>query len=258
MLSLVVALLVLPGRAGVWGSIGCSAVALVASASPWRPSGDAVWSETLNDNEGAGHLAAIDMGHLPMASRTGWNHDGLGGLVSHLHRAGMRPILPDGPLEGWIDAVDLLVMPTPLIDLDPESFEALEGWVEKGGEVLLTARPDSVDGGSRVKQHLGITIADLPLGPAEVDALGGRAKFRCAYSIDSMPAEALTLGEAYGAACMVWIPRGEGGWLVLSDDRFLLNDNLEGQELYVPETSDFVLRALAFLDDRTVAPNPKN
>lgn len=230
--------------AGSWPLLallaGIGALRVVAVEGP-----EPDWSACLA--QGERRVAAVPLAALPAQTGLVWDRAALGGLVAHLHRAGLVPVTPRAPLERWIERADVLVLPAPLV-LPERSLDALERWTSRGGKVLLAVGGEHSRDVGRLLGRLGVAIGALPLGPAVTELLGGPVRFRCANPIEELPADARVLASAYGHACAAWIPEGRGGWLVVADERFLWNDNLEDEERYVPQNSAVLLRLLDMLE----------
>lgn len=210
-----------------------------ATLAPWRAAErvehelPATWSRAL-----------VDLEHGQGLDAQWWNQTSMAGLHLTLLRNRIWPTPDVRAFDQLLDPdVDMLVMYPPAIGVDPEDMRRVRAFVEEGGTLLATIGGDGGRHALAFLDDLGFSIHSQPLGPEESPAFDEAMQFMCAYPIDRSPEGFEVFAQAYGCPVAGIQRVGEGAIVLISDSRFLVNDNLEGKERFVPTNAKFV-RAL--------------
>jgi hypothetical protein len=194
-------------------------------------------------------IAWVDFAHHNRALALSWKPDALGGLQTNLLRNGYQPFLARHLAVEALPEAELLIIHGPMGDYSEKELEALLRWVRQGGLAVLAVGQPEAQQVPGLLQAFGFSVSSIPLGQAQTELLGERAKFQDSYAlIPGAGVEVLLRG--FDHPLMVWRAHGSGGLLGISDSQFFLNKNLEDDTEYIPENVLFLRELLAHLQAR--------
>lgn len=181
----------------------------------------------------------VDTGHGQVADDMWWDRNSLGGLHVNLLRNHMW-LVPTKDLLTELPNVKCAILPAASIAYTTQELDALAAFVERGGVVISTPGHAPRDPDATLLRRFGVEVDDTPLGPAECEALGQKLKLACAYPLLKVPDGFEVLIKAYDVPVAGLVRMGAGAFVVISDSRFLANENLESRDQYIRENVMFV------------------
>lgn len=178
-------------------------------------------------------LAVVDAAHLEPLPVLRGADSGLAGLNRALMRRGYIPLVMrhwDGRL---VSAAKLLVVPGPLCDFTPSEVADLGRASARGAILIVCVGWETAWQTPRLLRHLGVEIGSVPLGSADGTMVSGAPYPVPLHFSSAWPVSApgyKTVYQAWGHPIVVGGYRGKGRVVVIGDAKFLLGDNLEGDD----------------------------
>ncbi|MGD9403235.1 MAG: hypothetical protein PVF95_13335 [bacterium] len=173
--------------------------------------------------------ALVDFSHGERFDQLTWYEDCIGGFEFNLMRNGYSAHLMRDFSEDLVLDSEVLVVIAPSMAFSRGEMETIDEYMEAGGLFILSTGFEEKDRSEPLLARLGVAIENVPLAHFEVEVFGQNVRFPEAWPLEvSDPgAMALAAHPDYARPVMVFIPRGEGGALVIGDSQFLLNANIE-------------------------------
>lgn len=213
-------------------------------------------------------LAALDFSLNPNVARSLFTPNSLGGLANSFYRAGITPV-PVYDARDWpaSDVADYVVLVAPTRRLGREEILRLKCYMRSGGRLILSKGYATPEPCAVLLADLGLAIEPVPLGNGEAS---GHFRHKDAWGITycgpsaalvnrGAPTQVDTLlhAQAFGYPTAVTVPVGAGSFTLISDGRFLLDGNLEGEITAIPKNVAFLARLIYDLrkGKRDLAPN---
>jgi hypothetical protein len=178
--------------------------------------------------------AVIDRSHGERFDELTWYEDCIGGLKLNLMRNGYCPMLMREFSGSLVGEGKILVVVAPAQAFSRSQLEVIEDFVNRGGILLLSTGYEEKDGSESLLSLFGARIRNVPLAHFETDALGQTVRFSEAWPLEVSGSDAVPICHHpdFPDPVVTFIPRGEGGALVIGDSTFLLNSNLEGLKVW--------------------------
>ena len=193
------------------------------------------------------NLAFIDGSHSEIFDLMGWEKYSIGGLELNLMRNGYSPELRARWEPGQFEKARLILITRPSQPITRSEIKDLEGFIDKGGWVLLTAGWEEQDAVHEFLARYGLRIENIPLGRAEGQGLNEKPKFARAYQISGTDPQTQVLCTASKLPVAMAVRRGKGGLVFIGDPVFLFNDNLENRD------EDYHIENIRFLHQVMIA-----
>ena len=175
-------------------------------------------------------VAYIDSSHGELFSLTGWQKNSIDGLLYNLMRNNFTPLVTEQISHSLLEEADLLIFLAPTSTFSLEEKELLQQFLCKGGFILWAANYPIKKASASFLADMGLHFRNIPRGPVKGDVFHQEIQFQDAWPISiSQKAKEKTevLFEKKGYPLIVFQKIGKGGLLLISDARFLLNENLE-------------------------------
>jgi hypothetical protein len=173
--------------------------------------------------------AIVDFSHGERFDQLTWYDDCVGGLEFNLMRNGYSAHIMREFSERFVLESQVLVVIAPSIPFSRREIETIDEFMETGGLLILSTGYEEKDRSEELLSGFGASIENVPLAHFEVEIFGQTVRFAEAWPIEIADPEAVALAHHpdYILPVMAFIPRGEGGALLIGDSQFLLNSNLE-------------------------------
>ena len=187
------------------------------------------------------NLAYIDTSHVGRFSHESWRPDGIGGLILTLMRNGYLALtLPDVTSER-LDRAGLLVSIAPSRSFSRDQVEAVKGFVNRGGTLIMIVGHDEVEPSRpllaafdlRVGLDRDKTMEPEPMGHFKAPYLESAGKrvyvrFHAAWPVACDDPASSVMAYGKGNRPVVVMRRfGAGKVLLIGDTCFAMNKNLE-------------------------------
>lgn len=190
----------------------------------------ALWQPRQPEPSPTARWAVVDASHFEVA-RLDKSGQALDGLIVNLIRNGYVPrVMRDFESE-MVASASLLVVPTPSVPFTAGERDALDGFVDGGGLLVVTAGADNPAGSSSLPAHLGFRVGKAPLGRGEAHWRDRTIDFWSAWPLETVDAaantDAETIATVWDYPVAIYRPQGEGGVFVIADGSFVMNKNLE-------------------------------
>ena len=204
-------------------------------------------------------LVLIDVAHGERYDRRSFEDGSLTGLWSTLHKAGFLGLagaVTGGDLPGPPRAVALVA---PSRELEPDVVHALGSYMDSGGLVLLAVGHEESAASRPLLDAVGLDVRPIPLGalpilPEETrQATYQGPLFAEAWpvgGVDPARGDHVFHTSEDGLPVVVFRPRGRGGFLLIADSRFLLNEHVEVRERAVTNNTRFLKQILLDVQER--------
>lgn len=230
--------IVAAGSAGA--STGMCALALAtASIEHWHHS-----SAVLPKAQGA---VFIDTSHAPEIGHYEASVNSIYGLFNAVNRVDLRSLQLDEFGCDQLDRARALISIAPTLGYTPAEVECIEGFVQRGGTLILAVDASHARAIASLLDRFGIAVPNRPLGPQPAHRILERddsvPRFQSAWPVEAGPSsEAL----ASVADCDIVARRqhGEGHVVVIGDSRFFSSQNVMGEWGYWPGNVRFIYNLL--------------
>jgi hypothetical protein len=203
----------------------------------------------------ADEVALIDFSLRPRARLTLFDEASLGGLANCLARAGIVAA-PAFSRSAWSQGARYLFLVSPT-RFGRRDADRLATYMFEGGNVILAQGYNVPPPCRLLLSRFGLAIEDIPLGAGEA---GSRVVHKDAWAI-SCPVrdgecapDTLVRASAFGHPTVVTKRLGRGSLTLISDGRFFLDENLEGERRAEPRNLAFVNDLISAL--RAEGPQP--
>jgi hypothetical protein len=207
-------------------------------------------SITANDPQFNGNVVYIDSSHNELFNTRGFSDDGIDGLIHNLMRNEYLPFVSFDLHDDVKDEPKMIVLIAPTEQFTKSETSLLMDYMSKGGVIVLSCGWMDKEGASPLLEKLGLEILNQPMGPVPYIEKNPQnyllhPKFMDAWPIlihNNSNVEIFYMvsieNESYNLA--VFKRYGNGGLLLISDSRFLLNKNLESKDTYWPGNIQFL------------------
>jgi len=202
-------------------------------------------------------VAFIDITHCNQFNMEPWTEDSVGGLIINLIRNDYKPILLRDFNDILINENNLLIMIAPVQSLTSKEIRLIESFTNNGGNVILSFGWKFRNQQKNLLNLIGLDIAPIPLGPypyfdTQYIRRGSETKFFDSWKIIhneqcEIIYEATLDGDTYSIVAKVDI--GAGSIVLISDDKFLLDKNLESEDDYWPGNVFFLKELIERLEE---------
>jgi hypothetical protein len=233
--------------------------ALAGGAPALEPGGAASLSAEPARLAYADEVALVDFSLRPRAALALFGGASLGGLANCLARAGVVAV-PAFSSAAWTQQARYLFLVSPT-RFGRRDAARLTTYIDEGGNVILaegyTERkrgqpPFPLSGKRWLSPLLGLSpfsVENVPLGAGEP---GGRVVYKDAWAIsyagpETCPLDTIVRSSAFGYPTVVTKRLGRGSLTLISDGRFLVDDNLEGERRGEPRNIAFVTDLISAL-----------
>jgi hypothetical protein len=178
-----------------------------------------------------GSKAVIDLSHGERFDQLTWYDDCLGGLELNLMRNGYMPLLMREFSVPLVMDSELLLLIAPARAFSDAEIEVLTEFAEGGGVLIVSTGYEEKDGSVGLLSDFGVKIQNVPLAHYETEVFGEAVHFAEAWPLKVTDPAAIRISgyPGYRDPVVVFVPKGEGGALIVGDSQFLLNANLEGR-----------------------------
>jgi hypothetical protein len=176
--------------------------------------------------------ALVDFSHGERFDQLTWYEDCVGGFEFNLMRNGYSTHLMREFSDQLVLDSEVLAVIAPSRPFSRREIDVIDRFMEEGGLFILSTGYEEKDRSEGLLAHLGARIDNVPLAHFDVEIFGQRVRFAEAWPlmVSDPRAAALAHHPDYPQPVMIFVPRGQGGALVIADSQFLLNSNLESLE----------------------------
>jgi hypothetical protein len=186
-------------------------------------------------------IALIDASHLGLFSMDAWGGpNGFGGLAYNLERNGYLPIVMKKFNNDIILNSKLLIIMSPLRQYSLKEIGILDEFFDNGGNLILAVGWEEKKPSQSLLNYLGINVKNIPLGYVQPKQNSSKLSFRNAWSLSFDNDVTDVLATVWDEPVAIFQPRGNGGFLMVGDSKFFLNENLEGLLNYSPDNIRFL------------------
>ena len=200
---------------------------------------------------GRSRLALFDFSHQPYAAKHGSLGEGLYGLALNFLRYDMMPVTQNQWSSELVDNARILFLNAPRRPFSAARRQEITRFMERGGTVLLSCGAHHYASSKNLLDPLGLSIRNLPLGRFfDRPAFNEPIQYFSAWPIDLGPRthpEANVLSLYGDWPLMVDVPVGEGRLVLVADSEFFHNKNLESNDTYSAQNTQFVRNLLDFV-----------
>jgi hypothetical protein len=193
------------------------------------------------------NVAWLDLSHGNRVDLHAGRDDGLGGLENHLWRHGFVPLAMREFDRDRLLASQLFVTVAPAFPYSRNELNALRGFVENGGLLIVSAGYEERNGSEGLLAEFGYGVGSTPLGSAHVAETlleGQRARMHESWPVLQPDGRGEVWVRSWGYPIIVFETVGSGGLLVIADSMFLGAKRLESPETFVEQNIDFLRTAI--------------
>lgn len=198
-------------------------------------------------------VAYIDYSHNERFDLMSWEDDSIGGLKNNLMRNGLYPFLLSEFDKDKLQEARVLIIIAPTKPFAEHEVEVLKDFIKRGGNVILSVGWEEKEASMPILASFSLDVDNVPLAWCEYEYKKyfkskkyktRKIQFREAWPlIFDSSRDVKVICKPMGYPVMVTKSYGAGRITVIGDSKFLLNENLEGDEkYYVPNM--FLLRDL--------------
>jgi len=204
-------------------------------------------------------IAYIDYSHKGRFDLMSWGEESIGGLKNNLMRNGFHPFLLREFRPEKLMQAKVLIIIAPTKPFINEEVTALKDFMRNGGKVLLSVGWEEKEASVPLLKSFGLDIDNVPLARCVYDydkyqktkkriknrkRVKKKIQFREAWPVIFEPKDEIQIiCKPLDYPVVIRKKFGKGFITVIADSKFLLNQNLEGDEKYfVPNM--FLLRDL--------------
>ncbi|MEW5803006.1 MAG: hypothetical protein AB1847_12975 [bacterium] len=189
-------------------------------------------------------IAYIDNSHGEFFDLTGWQKNSLDGLAYNLMRNRYSPYITKKLDPALLNQAKLWIFISPTRSFSPKEKEELHRFMNQGGIILWSAGWAVREASTSFLGDLGLSLENIPLGPVKKRYGGYEVQFQDAWPVhvDEQDRKSTVILQKGGYPLVVFQKHGQGGILLISDSRFLLNQNLEDMNNFYREGNIFFLR----------------
>jgi len=216
-------------------------------------------------------IAYIDNSHGEFFDLTGWQKNSLDGLAYNLMRNHYAPFITKDLDSELLDNSKVWVFISPTRSFSQKEKEHLHHFMTQGGIIFWAASWTVKESSASFLGDFGLSLANLPLGPVkewyeeyrQMDGdvspapgyrqMEGDAPSASGYEVQFQDAWPIRIEKRFKDQSTVLLQKddyplvvfqryGRGGILLISDSRFLLNQNLENINNFYREGNIFFIR----------------
>ena len=170
--------------------------------------------------------ALVDFSLKPGASLSLFSPSSLGGLANCLARVGVVAS-PVFLARDWGKESPYLFLVAPTLRLGQRELRWLTDYMSQGGNVILSEKYASPQPSGPLLSWLGFSIRNIPLGNGDSHScVNHKDGWALSYGGE---ADTTVIARAFGYPTVVQMPFGRGSFTLISDGRFLLDENLESE-----------------------------
>ncbi|RLF39607.1 MAG: hypothetical protein DRN00_01460 [Thermoplasmata archaeon] len=218
-------------------------------------------SSFISDANPEGSLVYIDITHAEKFSIDPFNDNSVTGTMVNFARNGYLPIiLKDFDYEK-IRRGNIILIIAPNKVLGKDDVEKLMEFIKEGGLLILSSGYQCRDCVKPLLDEFNLDIDAVPLGPVPYveenpEEYQMEPKFVDAWPILVMNKEAISYYDVYieneTYTLVTFIRYGKGGFVLISDNEFLLNKNIESKEFLWPGNVQFIKSIIDDVRERGV------
>ncbi|MCP4713678.1 MAG: hypothetical protein GY868_01065 [Deltaproteobacteria bacterium] len=182
-------------------------------------------------------VAYIDYSHTDRFDLMSWEDDSIGGLRNNLLRSGFYPFLLRRFETENLQKAQVLIIIAPSRSFQEEEVRAVHDFINKGGLVVLSVGWEEKEASMPLLKSFGMDVDNVPLAWCQYDYReDSPVQFREAWPVlYEKDADVTVVCRPLGYPAIVAQRLGKGAFVVVGDSKFLLNENLEGDEKhYLP------------------------
>ena len=201
------------------------------------------------------NIIYIDASHGEKFNILGFQRGSIGGFMINLMRNNYLPFIFDRFDKKKISISKAVVIISPSGKITQEENDFLKNYMYQGGVVIVSTGFVGKENLDPLLRDMGLDIVNVPLGPVPYAERKNEPKFVDAYKIDVLVNDSVDIlysvsieNKTYPT--VVFKKVGEGGFLLISDGRFLLDENIESAHHYKPNNIMFIKDMLLFLKQR--------
>ena len=191
--------------------------------------------------------AYIDTSHMERIDSKYTGDRAFFGLSYNLVRNGYMPLEMDRFDASRLGPGDVFVSVAPVRPFTGSEIGALEEFIEKGGTFILCTGWEEAGGSAALLRRVGLTVANMPLGPIEPGHNTKGIQFYNAWPISLKdPSAARVVVETKERQLPLVVERrhGSGRFYVIGDANFLGSANLESFTSHRIENIEFLSELL--------------
>lgn len=180
--------------------------------------------------EGRQSAAYIDNSHGQFFNMPGWRKNSIDGLLHNLMRNNYAPFIAKRMDTALLDRSKMWVFINPTKTFSPEEKNNLHCFMQNGGLILWAAGRSIREASLSFLTDFGLTFANLPLGPVKGKFKDYELQFKDAWPINiagRVKKKTTVLFQKGEYPLVVFQRCAKGGIILISDARFLLNENIE-------------------------------
>jgi hypothetical protein len=198
------------------------------------------WASAPIDLVPSGDIAYVDGSHGGRFSQEIWRDDGLAGLYLNLMRNDIQPLSMESFSPERLSRARMLFVIAPAQRYSEREVDAIEHFIRRGGYVVVCAGAGSADAVQPLLSRRRLCVRNKPLGPFMTlfPPISSNVRFCVAFGVEDAETGTRDALVWYDAAHTTAVmmerlePEGasgapRGGLLLVGDDQFLLNKNLE-------------------------------
>jgi hypothetical protein len=189
-------------------------------------------------------VAIVDCSLKPAASVSPFGPNSIAGLANCMARLDIIT-LPVFDSNKWSGGAACLFLISPRASLDERQVNWLLDYMGSGGNVVVSQGYSSSIPVNPILRLMGFALKPIPLGNADKPELI-KHKDAWAVSYDGEP-DTTVFATAFGYPTVVGKQLGRGSFTLISDGRFLIDQNLEGERDGHPQNVAFVTNLLTRL-----------
>jgi hypothetical protein len=202
-----------------------------------------------NDVRMRGDIVYIDSSKNDLFNKRGSSDDSIDGLIHNIMRNNYLPLTSYNIPHSLKNNPKMIFFIAPTGQFTKTETAMLMDYMSNGGVVVVSCGWMEKEGSSPLLDKMGFEIANQPLGPVpytekEPEKYTMQPKFMDAWPISIQDESNVSIfykisieNESYNL--VVFKQYGDGGLLLISDSRFLLNKNLESKDMYWPGNIQF-------------------
>jgi len=211
---------------------------------------------------GGENIVYIDTSHLERISLESYTSDATTGLMINLARNDYLPLMLTEFDKEKISKSKILFLIAPTIPLSKDEVNFLKNYISNGGLIVLSAGYQDSLPVSSLLDEFGFSIENIPLGPVPYVEENPEEHQNEPRFVDSWPItiENATIADSFynieieneSYNLIMFTKYGLGGLIVIGDNQFLLDKNIESLYDYWPGNILFLKNIIDELKDRGV------
>jgi len=217
-----------------------AALLLVSLSAGFGISAYDAWASAPVDLLPSGSIAYVDGSHGSRVSQESWRDDGLAGLYLNLMRNDVQPLWMESFSPERFSRARMLFVIAPTRRYSEREVDAIDQFIRRGGYVVVCAGAASADAVEPLLSRRRLCVRNKPAGPFMTwfAPISSNVRFCVAFGVEDTVTGTKDALVWYDAAHTTAVmmerlePSGapgapRGGLLLVGDDQFLCNKNLE-------------------------------